>query len=354
MNAEVFNRTLDFQRIVSLSPREILVGKMIGEPAIGYFLAMSTMPLVVLCWFQGGATFTAIVLFYVNLMTFTLMCASLGLLHALAEPSQTPGKLRAGSIGGFGFTVLIVVPIMIINGSVALADPWVGTAVNLLSPLGSLIELFNGDPFAAQVQLWGLSLPSLLVAPVAQLAVTAWFVQAMSRRMKSPNQTVFGRVDVFLVLTVVDLLAAGVCFTLWRRGWMADELVAQFCLAHIVVSLLLLLGAIPSRAMLMTWLWRFREQRSWSRDSLFFSQAEITLALLGIFVIGGGVLLVGFVLPATLASWGGPAPFDWRRLSEHLLVRGLARLCLGDRLPVVSGIRWQTGDDGVYRYRDIP
>ena len=120
------------------------------------------------------------------------------------------------------------------------------------------------------MEIWSLPLPSLLVAPLAQLAVTAWFVQAMSRRLKNPNQTVFGRPDVYLVLTVVDLLVAGVCYSRWRTGWLADELVAQFCLAHVVVCLFLLLGATPSREMLMTWLWRYRGQHSWSRDSLFF------------------------------------------------------------------------------------
>ena len=140
MNAEVNNRTFDFQRIVSLSPREILVGKMIGEPALSYFLAMATMPLVILCWFQGGATFAAIVLFYVNMVTFTMMCASVGLLHTLAEPSQTPGKPRTGSIGGLVFMAVAFLPSMIMRGGGTFSNPWVGTVVQLLTPVGSLIE----------------------------------------------------------------------------------------------------------------------------------------------------------------------------------------------------------------------
>jgi len=329
MNAEVNNRTLDFQRIVSLSPREILVGKLIGEPALSYFLAMSTIPLVVLCWFQGGATFAAILLFYMNIVTFTLMCASLGLLHTLAEPSQTPGKARAGSIGGFAFMAFMFVPSMIMRGTGAFSNPWVGLGFNLLTPIGSLLELSNGDPLASEIVLWGLPLPSLLVAPLAQLAVATWFVHAMSRRLESPDQTVFGRRDVYFVLTVVDILVVGVCYTQWRRGWIADELVAQYCLAHVVVCLILLLGATPSRTMLMTWLWRFRGQRSWSRDSLFFSRAEITLALAAMWIIGIGILLMGFVIPATFASWGRRSPFNWYVLGEQLVVAGILVYALG-------------------------
>ena len=329
MNAEVNNRTFDFQRVVSLSPREILVGKMIGEPALSYFLAMSTVPLVVFCWFHGGATLVAILLFYVNLITFTMMCAALGLLHTLAEPNQTPGKPRTGSIGGLAFMAFIFLPSMISRGAEAFSNPWVGLLFNLLTPISSLLELGRGDPFAAQVQLWGISVPSLLVAPVAQLAVTAWFVQAMSRRLQSPNQTVFGRNDVYLVLLVVDLLVAGVCFAQWKRNWPTDELVAQFCLAHLIASLILLLGATPSRTMLMSWLWRFRYRQSWARDSVWFSRAEITLALLAMWAISVGVLMTSFVLPISLASRGSPQPFSWENLGELAIVMGVLLYALG-------------------------
>ena len=141
IHAEVNNRTLDFQRIVSLSPREILVGKMIGEPATSYFLAMSAVPLVVLCWFFGGATFTTIVLFYVNLVTFMMISAAMGLLHTLAEPSQTPGKQRAGSIGGLVFVGFMFVPWMLVRGG--------GVFFRSLDWLGG--PLANADRFTHRI-----------------------------------------------------------------------------------------------------------------------------------------------------------------------------------------------------------
>lgn len=329
MNAEVNNRTFDFQRIVSLSPREILIGKIIGEPVVGYFLAMATLPLVVVCWLLGGATLASIVLFYVNLVTFTLMCSSVGLLHTLAEPNQTPGKPRSGSIGGLAFLFIAFLPSMIIRGGTALSNPWVGTAVKLLTPVGSLVKLANGEPFAAQIEIWGLSLPSLLVAPLAQLAVAAWFVQVMARRLKNPVHTAFGRYDIYFVLAVVDFLVAGVCYSQWRIGWQAGQLVAQFCLAHIITCLFLLLGGTPSRAILMAWLWRKGGKQSWRRNSLLNSRAEITLALFGMWLLGEGILMVGFVLPAIVASMGKSLPFDGSILLEYLIVTGVLVVALG-------------------------
>src|SRR5438105_2613260 len=44
---EVVNRTLDFQRIAALSPRQILLGKLFGEPAHAYLSAIASVPLAV-------------------------------------------------------------------------------------------------------------------------------------------------------------------------------------------------------------------------------------------------------------------------------------------------------------------
>src|SRR5207253_4465278 len=41
MKSEVARQTLDFQRITSLSPRQILLGKLCGESAMAFLLAIS-------------------------------------------------------------------------------------------------------------------------------------------------------------------------------------------------------------------------------------------------------------------------------------------------------------------------
>ena len=96
MNAEVVNRTLDFQRIVTLSPRAILMGKMIGEPALSYFLMIASMPLAAICWGFGAASGSVIFWLYVNLTTFTLMWAAFGLINSLdaADPDRRPAEIR--------------------------------------------------------------------------------------------------------------------------------------------------------------------------------------------------------------------------------------------------------------------
>ena len=44
---EVANRTLDFQRIATLSPFQILLGKLLGEPVLAFFSIIATIPVTV-------------------------------------------------------------------------------------------------------------------------------------------------------------------------------------------------------------------------------------------------------------------------------------------------------------------
>src|SRR5262245_52448020 len=75
MQTEVVSRTLDVQRIATISPRQILVGKAIGEPAGSYLLAIATIPLAILCCTLGGISLLEAALLYVTLATTTFMMA---------------------------------------------------------------------------------------------------------------------------------------------------------------------------------------------------------------------------------------------------------------------------------------
>ena len=189
MNAEVANRTLDFQRIVSLNPHEILLGKMLGEPAVSYFLAMSSIPFAVFCWLDGSTSAGTIAWFYVNLATFTLCCAAIGTIHTLvpAPNASASGRKNSGSFGmAFFWVPLMFLPSMMARGTGWLQESWVGAVVNLCTPIGSLQCLYQGEPWRARISLWGYEIPSLLIAPAVQLVLTYWIVMAMSRRLQNP------------------------------------------------------------------------------------------------------------------------------------------------------------------------
>src|SRR5207302_5381408 len=67
LHAEVVNRTLDFQRIATLSPAQIALGKLLGEPSTGYFLALATIPVTLWCSMMGAVSLPVLLLLYVQL-----------------------------------------------------------------------------------------------------------------------------------------------------------------------------------------------------------------------------------------------------------------------------------------------
>ena len=343
LNLEVINRTLDFQRIVSLSPREIMVGKLIGEPVTLYFMAMATIPLSVLCWAMGAVSFLSLLLLYVNLTTCSLMFCSLGLIHTLSAPSQATPRQKSSGAGGMIAAPLFFVPYLMISGFQWMSNPWIEGVVNTFTPIGSLMQVFDGDPLAASVSLWGLSLPSLLVAPVVQLAFTNWVITCMAQRLKRPVEPPVGRASSYSVLLLIDLLAAGVCYNQFKVGLPIEEVILQFCVAHGIASLILILAITPSQAALSSWLWRYREQQSWLRSSLWMNRAENGMALLMYCVIGTGILAISL---AIFVIQSGSSGVDAGTLLPAAAMTSLFLLAFGTTLQALvasigkSGIMW--------------
>jgi len=325
---EVTNRTLDFQRIVSLSPREILMGKLIGEPAISYFLAISTVPLAIFCWLWGAAPLWDVAWFYLNLATFTLLCASLGLINTYVANPQAAGKKSSGA----GMTIIIfVVTIQFISlrsGGV-LDSAWFDTIIGLLTPIDSLRELARGDAWQAEIELWGVGVPSLLAAPLAQMALAGWFVATMSRRLKNPLDPPVSKRGFYGALLVFDLLSAGICYSQGLLGVGLEQIASQFALAHLIATLLLLLGTVPNQAALKSWVWRFRGQQSWIRDSCLAGRAEVTMLLPVACLLGGLVLVVGLVAPTVAGNLPNGLGGLARPMGEIWLVTSLLLLALG-------------------------
>jgi hypothetical protein len=315
MNSEVNNRTLDFQRIVTLSPREILLGKMIGEPAQSYFWMIASMPLAAVCWGLGAASGATILWFYVNILTFTLMWAAIGLIHTLQPPVQVMGRQRSG--GGVGMVLLFaVVPQLMIHGVRLLDKPGAGDLLQLVTPLGSLIHLWRDDPWQSQVAFWGLHVPSLVAAPVVQLTIAAWIVAAMTRRLKNLLNPIVSKSTAYASVAVIDLVFAGLCYSWWLAGYDATQLVYGYCLAHVVLCFLMMFFVVPRSPALVAWLWRRDGSRSAIKQALADDRTDVSAAAAVFALIGIAVLLAALVTPIQAAAGGPRLPVESERLAE--------------------------------------
>jgi hypothetical protein len=298
IKAEVTNRTLDFQRIAALSPRQILLGKLFGEPAQAYLLAIASIPLAVFCYLWGGVSMDSLVFMYVQLATTTLMLGAMGLLNRLDAVGR---RGRGGpEVLVFLFVTLFVVasPMVLMAGRAVLANPWAAGVVGLLTPLPSIAGVIQGDPWLYGLPFFTIEIPFLLVTPISQVLITFLCFHIVERQLVNPLNPSISRGVAYGILVLLDVLTGGM---LTYPNSLAPTLatrVAIFWLLHLVFSLGLMLAVTPWRETLISWVWRFRNQRSRLLDLWLGNRSENILALLTFGALGllNGLLFV--VLPA--------------------------------------------------------
>lgn len=309
MRAEVMNRTLDFQRIASISPRQILVGKLFGEAALAYLLPIAMFPLAFLCMLLRipGLDLVTFVLLFVNLLTTIVMMGSFGLLHKLVIPAGKTTTSGGNTGIGIFITLGIFVPQIIAAGGQGWLDkPWTGAPVGLLTPIPALVGLFNHDPWRYGLSLFELHVPFLLVTPLSQLLIAGLCIHTMERRLVNPLTPPFGRREAYLTLLLLDLLVAGIVYGNGVYRWPLPVRVTAFCVFHILASVWFTICVTPGRDVLETWIWRWRGRRSLLLDMWVGDRTENGLVLLTFGITGFVVAWLGVALP----DWSSGSPGD--------------------------------------------
>ncbi len=302
VRAEVINRTLDFQRIAALSPRQILLGKLLGEPALAYLLAIATVPLAAFCWTMGvaGVSFDVLVLMYVNLASTTFLFGTVGLVQRL-EPG---GSRNSSGIGtAFGSTVIIgllVLPPAFGAARSLLSVPWSTAAVGLFTPIPAFFGLYIGDPWTSRLSFFGVQIPMLFVTPVSQLSLAFLCFHTMVRRLINPLNPSLSKMLAYLTLLAVDVMTAAVLLEPTPFGLAIGPRVTAFSLVHLLAGLLLMNCVTPWRESLESWVWRFRGQTPPLWDWWLGERSENGLALITFCGLGILCLLLLVLLPAGL------------------------------------------------------
>jgi hypothetical protein len=291
MKAEVAKQTLDFQRISCLSPRQILLGKLLGESAFAFLLAVSTLPLGVLCMALGGVSPEFLGAAYLNLMTHTLMCGALGLVVALEMRNN---KVQGGGLWG----------------------------------LALLLEWQAGSGLAvalARNSEWVI--PILLALPLVHLLFAFLAFHIMERRLESPLNPALSKLSSYVLLVLADLLAAG--WLLYFRPTLGTR-AAIFCVAHLIAGLALLFCVTPWRETLKSWVWRFRGRVPWWRDSLLGNRADNSMVVLSYCLIGLAGLGLFVLVPVALWAEEYQRPLEeWQAVAGSAALMVILLLALG-------------------------
>jgi hypothetical protein len=286
MRSEVVNRTWDFQRIAALSPRQILWGKLLGEPAIAYLMAMASFPLAMWCVMAGGISLEIMLLMYVNLATTMLLCGAAGLISGFKSP--------AGQVGGVFLSVCA-----------------------LACPIPLFVGISHMNPWSVAIPFFGIPIPCLLLFPPAQLLLAFICFRIMERQLVTPLNPLISKPMAYGILAAVDLAAAALIYDLGRgRKMLATEGVV-FCMIHFTASFLLTLAVTSWRETLHSWVWRFRRRQPLISDLWLGDRSENILVLVTFAVIGLVNLAIFVGLPAVLSN---PNDWDENRVSLSILI----------------------------------
>ncbi len=299
MHAEVVNRTLDYQRIAAVPPRDILIGKLLGEPAQGYLMTLAGLPLLIWCSGMGAAPPGILLPLLIQVITTAALLGTAGLVHPL-EVGGDKARVSSRVLRNVG---LVIVGLYVLQMSVvmpfAINNPLAQIPLGMLTPVFAIIGVARETPLLYGLPFYFWELPWLYFTPFAQLAIAGLILHSITRRLISPVNVALSKPTAYGVLLVIDVLLAGALLDPRAVPPTVNVRMGSFCIAHLLAALALTFSITPSRECLKSWVWRFRGRRHWLVD-LFVGERTENIAALVTFCIQGVIAAVVLVLlPAT-------------------------------------------------------
>ncbi|HJT68773.1 MAG TPA: ABC transporter permease [Terriglobales bacterium] len=167
--------TWDFQRTTRLLPSELLIGKLLGEPVLAYFIVLCALPLTVVLGFVGRIKFLDIVSGYFVILIAALFIGLAGLWLSSLFESKSRG---IGLIGAIAMYAVFL-------GITGVSDSsFSGLAA--LSPLITILRVTGHQQFLQMPRptLFGDALPWAVMTFLLYLTFGGWIVLMLLRTVK--------------------------------------------------------------------------------------------------------------------------------------------------------------------------
>jgi hypothetical protein len=107
-------KTWDFQRTTSLTPAEILVGKLLGEPVLGYYGTLCVLPVTLWAGLAGGFWLRSLAAAYLSIFAAALFLGLGGLWISTLLETRSRGVGLIGALAFYG----------VVLGAFGFADSW--------------------------------------------------------------------------------------------------------------------------------------------------------------------------------------------------------------------------------------
>ena len=170
-------KTWDFQRITRLSPAEMLVGKLLGEPILAYFAVGCSLPLAMIAGIAGGFATQRIASAYIFMLANSLFLGLVGLCLSTLVETRSRGL---GLVGALGLYFLIISSFFLNQSGLP--------GLSVLSPLTAIRAVADQTDFSDvgryQTFLFGNAVPWLLLSLLLQFCLAVWIVVILLRNLK--------------------------------------------------------------------------------------------------------------------------------------------------------------------------
>jgi hypothetical protein len=171
--------TWDFQRTTRLSPGELLIGKLFGEPILAYFIFFCSLPIVVAVGLEGRIGIEKVLATYILWLTGAVFIGLAGLLLSSLFENKSRG---IGLIGGLAMYGVFL-------ASQAFAEsPFPGLAA--FSPLTTFLPLNGELNPSPPPTVFGAEVPWLMMTLLLYATFGAWLALMLVRNLKRDFQEV--------------------------------------------------------------------------------------------------------------------------------------------------------------------
>ena len=261
VSAERERKTWDFQRTTRLQPRELLIGKLFGEPVLAYFVVLCCMPITVVAGLLGEAKFLHIVYAYTLIFSSAIFLGLIGLWISSLFESRSRGVGLIGTIGIYAIIAL----------STSLAEEnFPGFAA--LSPLTGIVSLLRPRNAVSPPAIFNHIVPWVFVSLLLYVLIGVWFVVMLLRNLKRERDDIhlLSRWQVVGCAALLNFLAYALFHPNPHMDVTKSEFVNEIVGMNIVILLAMGLATLTAHERLKVWWrqWRAGTASLFSNDGL--------------------------------------------------------------------------------------
>lgn len=301
VSGERDRKTWDFQRTTRLTPAEILVGKLLGEPILVYFAVLCAAPVTFIAGLAGGLSLSTVISIFVFLAVTSLFLGMGGMWLSTLLESRTRGVGLIGALALYGLTL----------GMFGMFDSGL-PGLAAMSPLAGIIDLLGAAPNAALHRLpvlFGHEVPWLLMSILLCGSFSAWLALMLVRNLKRDYQEIrpLSRWEAigcaaFLNFLIYALLRPTPMVGDVMRGWFNDSRdVAAFAVGlNLLILFLMGLATLTPQERLKVW-----QRKRATGESAVFADDGLPWPWLGISAVVAYALMVWGLL-----AWDHTLPLN--------------------------------------------